>query len=80
MRYHGELPKSHKTSASDDRRGAATKLCRNSVGAIVELKQDGQTSNDGQCGKVSQSLRPRVNVVRGQAGSGTTSPRSKSSE
>jgi hypothetical protein len=46
MRYHGELPKSHSTSTSGPRRGAGTKNLRNSVGAIVELKQDGQMSKD----------------------------------
>lgn len=63
-----------------DARGAGTKWFRNSVGAIVELKQDGQILKDGRRGSVSQSLCPRVNVVRGQDGNGAMAPRSMSSE
>ena len=47
MRYHGELPKSQTTSVSGGRGGALTKKRRNSVGAIVDSKHEGQMSNEG---------------------------------
>jgi hypothetical protein len=53
---------------------------RNSVGAIEELKHEGQMSKEGQFGRVNQSLRPRVKTVRGHEGKGGMLPRSRSSE
>jgi len=79
MRYQGEEPKSHKTSVFGPR-WEAMKWFRNSVGAMVELKQDGQMSKEGHLGRVSQSVLPQTNFVRGQEGRGVMSPRSTSSE
>jgi hypothetical protein len=53
---------------------------RNSVGAMEELKHEGQMLKAGQFGSVSQSLRPRVKTVRGHEGKVGMLPLSRSSE
>lgn len=80
MRYQGELPKSHRTAELGGRGGAATKWVRKEVGAMEEVKHEGQMSKAGQEGRVNQSVRPRVKVVRGQEGRGAMLPFSMSSE
>lgn len=56
MRYHGEQPKSQRTSVSCGRGGDLTKYRRNSVLPIADSKQDGHISKEGQLGSVYQSL------------------------
>lgn len=79
IRYQGEEPKSQSTSVFGPR-CEGMKWFRNSVGAMVELKQEGQMSKEGHLGRVSQSVFPQTNLVRGHEGRGVMAPRSTSSE